>query len=356
MQIQSSGYSIYGGKDIFTRLDAYLNEYYPKHAIIVLVDDNTFELCLPVVADIIPRIANAEVIEIPSGESNKTLQNIAHIWESLTGLGVDRKTLLINLGGGLVSDMGGFAAATYKRGIDFINIPTTLLAMVDASAGGKTGFDFNSIKNHIGLFSNPQAVFISAEFLNTLPKRELLSGYAEMLKHGLIADDNLWLELKAVNTNDIDEISTFIPKSIEIKNTVVLADPFDKTERRKLNFGHTIGHAIESNFVGTDEELLHGEAVAIGMLCEAFIAVEKGMLSVAALKEIEEFLAELYDFPQLDADDEENILAYIEQDKKNSGDEILMALIDGIGYCSYNIAVTEEEIKKALHYCKALSY
>lgn len=356
MQIQSSGYTIHLGNDIFAQLEAFLEEFYPNHSLVVLVDDNTFENCLPLFVGKLERIADAEVIEIPSGEANKTITNIAQIWDGLTGLGADKNTLLVNLGGGVVSDMGGFAAATYKRGIDYINIPTTLLAMVDASVGGKTGFDFNSIKNQIGLFTNPKGVFIQPLFLETLPKRQLLSGFAEMLKHGLIADENLWLQLKAVNTNDIDELAAFIPHSIEIKNAIVMADPLDKDERQKLNFGHTIGHAIESYYIDTEDEFLHGEAIAIGMVAEGFIAVEKGLLTITALKEIEEFLAELYDFPELDADDTESIISFVQDDKKNISDTILMSLIDGIGFCQTKIPVSEDEIKKALHYCKALSY
>ena len=356
MQIKATDYTIYLGTDIFDQIAAFLDEKYPDHSLVILVDDNTFENCLPLFVGKVERIADAEVIEIPSGEANKTLTNIAHIWDGLTGLGADRNTLLVNLGGGVVSDMGGFAAATYKRGIDYINIPTTLLAMVDASVGGKTGFDFNSIKNQIGVFTNPQAVFIQPVFLETLPKRQLLSGFAEMLKHGLIADENFWLQLKAVNTNDIDELAGFIPRCIEIKNTIVTEDPLDKGERQKLNFGHTIGHALESYYLETDDELLHGEAIAIGMVAEGFIAVEKGLLTLAALKEIEEFLTELFEVPELDADDEESIILFIQDDKKNSRDTIYMSLIEGIGFCQTHIPVSVDEIKKALHYCKALSY
>jgi 3-dehydroquinate synthase len=356
MQISSTGYSIYHRNAVFAQLQAFIDERYPNHSIVVLVDDNTFELCLPVISGYSDSIANAEVIEIPSGEVNKTLVNISHIWDSLTGLGTDRNTLLINLGGGLVSDMGGFAASTFKRGIPYINIPTSLLAMVDASVGGKTGFDFNSIKNQIGLFSNPQAVFIDPVFLKTLPERELYSGFAEMVKHALIADAELWAELKTVNPTHTEEIGRYIPRSIEIKNAIVTQDPLDKAERRALNFGHTFGHAIESYFIGSDNELLHGEAIAIGIVCECFVAVEKGLISPVLLKEIEEFIAGHFSFNGLDEYDEEAILTLMEQDKKNSNGNINMALITGVGSCQTDVAVSEPEIRKALHYCKALSY
>lgn len=356
MQISSSGYTIYHSNAVFAQLQAFIDERYPTHNIVVLVDDNTFEFCLPVIAGYADSVANAEVIEIPSGEVNKTLVNISHIWDSLTGLGADRNTLLINLGGGLVSDMGGFAASTYKRGIPYINIPTSLLAMVDASVGGKTGFDFNSIKNQIGLFSNPQAVFIDPVFLKTLPERQLFSGFAEMVKHALIADAELWAELKTVNPTHTEDIARYIPRSIEIKNTIVAKDPLDNAGRRALNFGHTFGHAIESYFIGAENELLHGEAIAIGMVCECFVAVEKGLISPTLLKDVEEFIATHYSFTALDDYDEEAILSLIEQDKKNSNGNINMALISAIGTCQTDVAVTEAEIKKALHYCKALSY
>jgi 3-dehydroquinate synthase len=356
MEISAQGYTIYHGNAVFAQLQAFIEENYPAHSIVVLVDDNTFELCLPIISGYSDAIANAEIIEIPSGEANKTLVNVAHIWDSLTGLGTDRNTLLINLGGGLVSDMGGFAATTFKRGIPFINIPTSLLAMVDASVGGKTGFDFNSIKNQIGLFSNPKAVFIEPSFLKTLPERELFSGFAEMLKHALIADATLWTELKTISPTQIDNIALFIPRSIEIKNIFVTQDPHDNAERRALNFGHTFGHAIESYFIGADNELLHGEAIAIGMVCESFIAVEKGFISPVVLKEIEELIATHFSFTALDSYDEEAILSLMEQDKKNSDGNINMALITSIGSYQINVAVTYDEIKRALHYCKALSY
>jgi 3-dehydroquinate synthase len=356
MEISAQGYSIYHGNAVFAQLQAFISNNYPTHNIVVLVDDNTFELCLPVLAGYSEAIANAEVIEIPSGEANKTLANVAHIWDSLTGLGTDRNTLLINLGGGMVSDMGGFAASTFKRGIPYINVPTSLLAMVDASVGGKTGFDFNSIKNQIGLFSNPKAVFIEPEFLKTLPERELLSGYAEMLKHALIADATLWEELKTAAPTHIKDIALFIPHSIAIKNSFVAKDPLDNVERRALNYGHTFGHAIEGYFIGSANELLHGEAIAIGMVCEGFVAVEKGLISPTVLKEIEECIAVHFSFASLDQYDEEAILALMEQDKKNSNGNINMVLLTGIGSCQIDVPVSDVEIKRALHYCKALSY
>lgn len=356
MEISAQGYTIYHGNAVFAQLQAFIEENYPAHSIVILVDDNTFELCLPIISGYSDAIANAEVIEIPSGEANKTLVNIAHIWDSLTGIGTDRNTLLINLGGGLVSDMGGFAATTFKRGIPFINIPTSLLAMVDASVGGKTGFDFNSIKNQVGLFSNPKAVFIEPDFLKTLPERELFSGFAEMLKHALIADAGLWEQLKTVTPTHLNDIATYIPRSIEIKNSFVTTDPHDKAERRALNFGHTFGHAIESYFIGADNELLHGEAIAIGMVCESFIAVEKGFISPVVLKEIEALIATHFSFTALDNYDEEAIISLMEQDKKNSDGNINMALITNIGSYQIDVAVNHDEIKRALHYCKALSY
>jgi 3-dehydroquinate synthase len=355
MQIISSGYTIHHGDSVFASLNNFITENYANHSLVVLVDDNTFELCLPLLAKHSDAIANADVIEIPSGESNKTLANIAHIWDTLTGLGNNRKTLFINLGGGLVSDMGGFAAATFKRGLDFINIPTTLLSMVDASVGGKTGFDFNGIKNQIGLFANPKAVFILPDFLATLPERQLYSGFAEMLKHGIIADATLWDNLKQIAPT-ADSIAPYIAQSLQIKNSIILTDPYDANLRRALNYGHTFGHAIESNFIDTDDELLHGEAIAIGMVCEAFIAMEKGLISPAVLKDIEEHIAPNFNFITLDADDEENISALMLHDKKNTNDFILAALPNAIGSCLVDVEITPDDIKKALHYYKALSY
>ena len=238
-EIKSDNYSIWLGGNSLSKLDI---SGYSKVAI--LVDENTKRDCLPK----LPQFENPIIIEIKSGEENKNINTCNFIWEQLTAQHFDRNSLLINLGGGVIGDMGGFAASTYKRGIDFIQIPTTLLAMVDASVGGKLGVDFNGLKNQIGLFNNPESVLIFPEFLETLPENQLKSGFAEVVKHALISDKNLWEELTSTTFDKLNW-EAIILTSIQIKNNIILSDPFEKGNRKKLNFGHTFGHAVESYYL-----------------------------------------------------------------------------------------------------------
>jgi 3-dehydroquinate synthase len=309
--------------------------------IVVLVDENTKKSCLPLI-----NVELSNVIEIDSGELNKTLATCSFIWQQLTQLGCSRKSLLINLGGGVIGDMGGFCAATYKRGIPFINVPTTLLSQVDASIGGKLGVDFNELKNHIGLFKEPNKVIIHSEFLKSLPLKELKSGFAEIIKHALIFDMNHWNHLKktpfeALNWNEL------IETSVGIKNTVVEKDPFESGLRKILNFGHTLGHAIESHLLNTKNPLLHGEAVAIGMILESHISYQKGMTSDIECKEIQHFILAIFDLPNR-LPEIEVLMSYLVQDKKNSVGKLNFSLINKIGECQYDIEVSEMEIKKSL--------
>ena len=238
-EIKADNYSVWIGENSISKLDV---SQYSK--IGILVDENTKEFCLPLLSE----IKKSVIIEIKSGEENKNIDSCNLIWEALTKNCFDRNSLLINLGGGVIGDMGGFCASTYKRGIEFIQIPTSLLAMVDASVGGKLGVDFNGLKNQVGLFSNPKSVIINPKFLETLPEDELRSGFAEVVKHALIVDKNLWNHLKNNPFQDLywEEI---IESSVQIKNKIVMSDPKEKGERKKLNFGHTFGHAIESYYL-----------------------------------------------------------------------------------------------------------
>ena len=261
-EIKAIDYSIWIGKNSFSKLD--ISNY---SQVAILVDENTKRDCLSK----LPQIENALIIEIKSGEEYKNISTCSFIWEQLTINNFDRNALLINLGGGVIGDMGGFCATTYKRGLEFIHIPTTLLAMVDASVGGKLGIDFKGFKNQIGLFNNPKAVLISSEFLETLAESELKSGFAEVVKHALISDNSLWLKLKNTPFTDLDW-EDIIDTSVQIKNKIVLADPFEKGERKKLNFGHTFGHAIESYYLEKRTPISHGEAVFMGMILETKIS------------------------------------------------------------------------------------
>lgn len=319
-------------------------EAYSSFAIIV--DENTKKHCLPVVQPLLP---DAKIIEIKSGEENKTLQTCAHIWEELTEASFDRKALVFNLGGGVIGDMGGFCASTYKRGIEFVQIPTTLLSQVDASVGGKLGIDFNSFKNQIGVFQKPKAVIINTEFLKTLPERELRSGYGEVIKHALIADKAHWEILKTKTLHDFDW-TQIVSHSVHIKADVTEQDPTEKGLRKILNFGHTIGHAIETFYLETDKKLFHGEAVAVGMITEAFVALKKGFISEADCEEIKTYIIKIYgkrEIPQADID---KIIPLTLQDKKNEGKIVYSALLETIGKANFNQPLNDSEIRESIAY------
>ena len=345
--IQSLGYNVYF-EDDFSSLHRFIEER--KYSqILVLVDRNTNDYCLPVLQNAIPDLIHYDIIEVDPGEENKNIDFCIGVWKTMLDFGADRKALMINLGGGVVTDMGGFAASTYKRGIDFIHIPTTLLSQVDASVGGKTGIDLDNVKNIVGTFTQPQAVFISTQFLNTLDNRQLISGFAEIIKHGLIQDKSLYELCKSV---DVDNISKeIIYQSVEIKNNVITQDPTEKGLRKILNFGHTIGHAIEGYSLFNDEQpLLHGEAIAIGMICEAFLSTKYAQLSEADLTDITNTFLAIYPKYSFSKDLYDTFLELMKNDKKNEDNKIGFALLNNIGDCAYNIYVSEEDIKLALDF------
>ncbi|OAQ38157.1 3-dehydroquinate synthase [Pedobacter psychrophilus] len=322
--------------------------------IFILVDEQTSEHCLPVLQEKLPQLTEFDIIEVPNGEENKTIDFCIGIWRTLLDFEADRNALLINLGGGVVTDMGSFAAATYKRGIDFLQIPTTLLSQVDASVGGKTGIDMDNVKNIIGTFSQPQAVIICTDFLKTLPERELTSGLAEVLKHGIIADVDFFDELTLLN--DAKEITVkHIHKSVSIKNKVVLADPFEKNIRKTLNYGHTIGHAIESwSLVNEKNSLLHGEAIAIGMICEAYLAKETNELSEEELEKITNTFIKFFGRYKIRPGIENALLDIMKQDKKNSNGKISFSLPTKIGNCSIDSFIEESLILDSLKYYQSI--
>ena len=305
----------------------------------ILVDEHTRMDCLPLLDSDLP------IIEIRSGEKNKTIDTCALIWQAMTDLGFSRKSLLINVGGGVIGDMGGFAASTYKRGIRFINYPSTLLSMVDASIGGKLGVDFKGLKNHIGVFRKPTEVVVCELFLQTLPHQQIRSGFAEVLKHALIFDEKYWELVKRIQPESADW-SGIIKHSIEIKGQVVEDDPMETGLRKILNFGHSLGHAIESHFLDTEHELLHGEAIAIGMVLEGLISKQRGLLSSMQFEEMMEVITSTYAMVWLPAIDE--LLVELKQDKKNEGENLNFAIIDQIGHCLWDIPVQYDEIELAL--------
>lgn len=305
---------------------------YAGTKLFILCDENTLEHCLPILSGKVERLRSAEIIEIVPGEESKSVEVSAQLWRVLGELGADRSSVLINLGGGVVTDLGGFIAGTFKRGIRFFNIPTSLLAQVDASVGGKVGIDLGNIKNEVGLFNNPEGVFIDTSFLSTLPREQLLSGYAEMLKHALICSPGYWRELKEVSFFELESLDEAVLRSISIKNEIVGSDPYEQGRRKILNFGHTIGHAIESySLEGDMKSLLHGEAIAMGMVCESYISHRRGLLSEAELQEICMVIFGLYERVDLGAMIHHRIIELMRHDKKNRGGRFQLALLQGIG-------------------------
>ncbi|MBT9395185.1 3-dehydroquinate synthase [Hymenobacter sp. NST-14] len=316
--------------------------------VFVVVDANTAAMCLPLLKNVLP--AGCEVVEIPAGEDYKTLATCETLWTALTEARADRYAVVVNLGGGVVTDLGGFAAAVYKRGVRFVQVPTTLLAQVDASVGGKTGVDFMGFKNQLGVFQEPAGVFIEPRFLQTLDPRQLKSGYAEIVKHWLIADADGFARNRYVGIL-VDDWTPLIRESVALKQRIVAQDPLESGLRKLLNFGHTVGHALESYLLQQPgREILHGEAVAAGMVCEAWLSHQKGLLSAEELDKIETFLFSVFEKVQFVTLETEAIAQFALQDKKNSGSTINCTLLESIGRGVYDQPVTLAEIAESLRY------
>lgn len=330
---------IYLGNDVLLLLNEFLIQY-NKSKLFLLVDENSLNSCASHLITHVKALEKAEIIEIESGEENKTIDICYQLWKTLADYNADRNSLLINLGGGVISDMGGLVASTYKRGINFINIPTTLLAQIDASVGGKVGVDLDGLKNIIGLFNEPKAVFIYPDFLKTLDKRQMLSGYAEALKHGLILDKKYWNQLKKGMLSDSNFWLEMISTSVQLKNNIVLKDPTEKGDRKLLNFGHTIGHAVETHYLsGDDLPLLHGEAIVIGMICEAYISTKVNGLAEDSLKEITSTFSKFYKLPILKMEEYHAMLELMKNDKKNTKSNLNFTLLKEIGSATFNHTV-----------------
>lgn len=351
LEIKSQGYSVVVGNESINHLKSYLEAENKYSKVFIIVDENTLLHCLPILVEDIPTLYDSEIIEIESGEINKTIEVVTQIWHAMSESHADRKSLIINLGGGVISDMGGFIASTYKRGVDFLNIPTTLLSQVDASVGGKLGIDLGGLKNQIGVFNFPQMVVIYPPFLSTLEWRQLRSGFAEVIKHALIKDKNYWEEVKELEVTFDADWTKIIEHSVQIKNKVVLEDPTEQGLRKILNYGHTIGHAVETWHLENDPNFfLHGEAIAIGMIAEGFLSLEKAGLSQLELNEITRVLKSQFELKPLS---EENFEAYGDlmiHDKKNSAGKISFSLLSEIGTCKWDQFCNKEEILSALKY------
>jgi len=316
-------------------------------AVAVIADNHTFKFCYSEIKSLLPKHT---LVRIKAGEEQKHIATCELIWDALTRANFDRHALVLNLGGGVIGDMGGFCAATYKRGIAFAQLPTTLLAQVDASVGGKLGVDFNGLKNHIGVFQQPDAVLIDPAFLTTLPERELRSGFAEVIKHCLIADAPMWEHIRRRDPDEQDW-PALVAHSVGIKQRIVAQDPTEKGLRKILNFGHTLGHAVETYFLSQPRKrLLHGEAIAVGMIAEAFIAFQKKMIDEELLTQIEEYVFAVYGNARLMETDVEPVLALTLQDKKNRGHEVRMSLLNGPGSCAFDMPVTPAEMRRGLGY------
>lgn len=346
--IQANNYPIYFNEKGYEALNLHLTQNKYSN-IFIIVDSQTNEFCLQKLLPYIETDLNVEIIEFEAGEENKNIETCVEIWKVLTELGGDRKSLVLNLGGGVVTDLGGFVASTFKRGVDFIHIPTTLLSMVDASVGGKNGVDLGNLKNQIGVINVPNMVLIDTQYLETLPQNEMRSGLAEMLKHGLIYDKKYWEEFLDISTIDFDALDQLIYRSVEIKNEIVKQDPTEKNIRKALNFGHTLGHAIEGYYLisETKTTLLHGEAIAVGMILESYISLKKGFISTQEYIQIKSVIKSIYEDIIFEEQDIEPILELLIHDKKNEYGSIQFALIEGIGKIIINQAVENELILEA---------
>lgn len=352
-EITAQSYSIFINKDIHKDIARFLKSSKNKYSkLFILVDENSLKYCYPQLVEQIPQFEEAELIEIDSGEEQKNIEVCIQIWGALTELQADRRSLFINIGGGVISDMGGFIASTYKRGIDFINIPTTLLSQVDASVGGKVGIDLYHLKNQIGVFNQPKAVFINPGFVSTLSKREILSGFAEVIKHALIADESYWQQVKATDFSDLGSFEILIDRSVVIKNEIVKTDFLEQTVRKTLNFGHTIGHAIETFMLEEPNKkaLLHGEAIAIGMIAESYLSHKICKLNKSEMNDIISFIVNLYKPQAISEYVFHRLIELMKHDKKNSDGGINFSLLSEIGKCEINKIVQSDMIIESLKF------
>ncbi len=332
-----------------------LNTHIKAHnfsKIFILVDSNTHDHCLSRFLPLLETAISIEVIEIEAGEIHKTIETCVGVWQTLSDLDGDRKSLLINLGGGVVTDLGGFVASTFKRGIAYINIPTTLLSMVDASVGGKTGVDLGTLKNQIGVISTADLVLIDTNYLSTLPKNEMRSGLAEMLKHGLISSEAYWNKFTNFSELNLEDLDTLIYESVLIKKAVVDEDPFENGLRKTLNFGHTLGHAIESYFLSNPNKvsLLHGEAIAIGMVLALYLSQELAHFPANKVLEIKQLFRRYYGKVTFETSDYPPIIDLMKYDKKNSHGNINFVLLEDIGKAKLDCAVDESLILNAFKF------
>ena len=321
----------------------------------VICDKNSRDCCYINFLMGVKELRDANLATIEPGDEHKNLDSLSWVWEKLGEYGATRKSLVINIGGGMVTDLGGFAASTFKRGLRFINIPTTLLAMVDASVGGKTGINFHGLKNEIGVFSDADYVILDTVFLKTLDSENICSGYAEMLKHGLISNDDMWRELVTFDilNPDLDKLRDMVADSVKVKQRIVEEDPHEHGIRKALNVGHTIGHAFES-FALKRKPILHGYAVAYGMVCELYLSTRKTGFPTEKLHTTVRYIIEHYGKMQITCNDYDELIELMTHDKKNTADTINFTLLAEIGDIRINQTATKEEIAEALDYYREI--
>lgn len=342
---------VHQGTGALKALEAYLkNEGYQGSSIFIITDDNCRKYCLPLLQRETSLVESSRILTVGGTEEDKSIEKCIDLWRELTQYCVDRNAVVINLGGGLIGDLGGFVAATFKRGIEYINVPTTLLAQVDAALGGKTAVNFMGHKNLVGVFKHPKAVFVDPRFLETLSKRELLSGMAEVVKHALIADGHYWKQVLKTDIGQVQEVGRLVKRSIEIKNEVVESDPLEKGRRKVLNFGHTIGHAIESCSLEEGRPLLHGEAIAIGIVCESYLSYKFAGLDHALLDEICSYMLTTFPVYEIESHCFHRLVQLMQNDKKNTGRQINFSLITGIGEVIFDQALEIDAIVQSLQF------
>ncbi|MDG1842415.1 MAG: 3-dehydroquinate synthase [Crocinitomicaceae bacterium] len=335
-------------------LSSIISNDYKNSRIIVFADENTYDLCLEYLFESCPIINHADVVVFPLGEENKIIEVAHQILDALSNFKLKRNDLIINLGGGIVTDMGGFISSIYKRGIKFINIPTTLLGMVDASIGGKTGINLGSYKNQIGSFIHPISIYIDSFFLKSLPQNEIINGYAEIIKHALISDAKSWFDLSNKLEKNIQPDNKLILKSITYKTSIVERDPLEMGLRKILNFGHTFGHAIEGFFVDK-MNVSHGFCVCLGICAESYLSFKRGNISKDEYLQIENAINRIIDFIPFDKEAINEIYELMKQDKKNKGDQVLSCLLIKIGECQYDKDISEAEVMDAMYHLNLLA-
>jgi len=349
VEIQSDNYSIHIGNEVLQEFNRILEDFQGQYSkIFIFCDENSSQYCLPYLIEHVPMLIGAELIEIESGEQNKTLSICNDVWKTMSESNADRNAFIVNLGGGVVCDMGGMIASLYKRGIRFFHIPTTLLSQVDASVGGKLAVDLDGHKNQIGLFRNPDLVLIVPEFLKTLPQRHWVSGLAEVYKHALISDAEYWSFLVGMDLKNEEYLTSLLHKSISIKNNIVLQDWEEKGLRKTLNFGHTVGHAIESQALEKGRDLLHGEAVAIGMLVETILSQMINGFAAEDFQIIKSSLEGVFPLQAIDETELPELIEWMRNDKKNDDSQINFTLLKEIGEAEFNKICSVEQIEEAI--------